>query len=565
LPHMHEGIGRYIKNVAGPLSSRLRAYGSGASRMVLGLWHSLPLHTRERIFRRILLPGIRTLLLTAALDKRDRLLQQEISLSPDILGLEDWHELETSGIAPYRWSKMLSGVVVNPTVKSGLLEMHLGYPEHLEPPRVTVEGRSSHEIALHSGWGTYLVPFATRPDRPPLLTISVELASDTHESFRDRGIMASAMRILPHELVPTHVLESRDRTARNLLANHREWQDGKVELASFPAYLRIDLETQCNIKPRCAYCSFDADKKTESETDYRFRPGVLREMGAFFEHAQTIHDCSIGEPLMSRDFLSIVELTEAYGKRFDLTTNGQLLDAKMQDALLGKNMIVHVSLEASSADLYAQYRDDGFDAVIANVASLCRKKRSCGNLPKLIVSHIAMRSNVAHYEEFVSLMTHVGADAINIRTLAIDGGGFLGDRASNHGTGFQYEKEVLELDELDEFVANARLCTERRGLEFFTLLDFGRFPQELEPVPLCDEPWTMFYFLKRGVIPCCFGRRALFTPGQQGKLPLEEFLRQVWNSDQFREIRSYLARGQLSPYCRDTPSCPIVRRKITGR
>jgi hypothetical protein len=68
--------------------------------------------------------------------------------------------------------------------------------------------------------------------------------------------------------------------------------------------------------------------------------------------------------------------------------------------------------------------------------------------------------------------------------------------------------------------------------------------------PLCREPWQNYYILRRGVLPCCYGHKAIgpMADWQTG-----------WNSPELQEIRSYLAKGELSPYCLLSLSCPIVQ------
>lgn len=75
-------------------------------------------------------------------------------------------------------------------------------------------------------------------------------------------------------------------------------------------------------------------------------------------------------------------------------------------------------------------------------------------------------------------------------------------------------------------------------------------------LPLCREPWMSFYILRRGVMPCCYG------------FPVDEFITdyaRVWNSPKLQEIRSYLAKGRLSPYCLKCLSCPIVQRELAKK
>lgn len=73
------------------------------------------------------------------------------------------------------------------------------------------------------------------------------------------------------------------------------------------------------------------------------------------------------------------------------------------------------------------------------------------------------------------------------------------------------------------------------------------------PLPLCREPWENYYILRRGIVPCCYGRDVI--------APMSEW-REAWNSPQLQEIRDFLSRGELSPYCLNSPSCPIVQRHL---
>ncbi len=74
--------------------------------------------------------------------------------------------------------------------------------------------------------------------------------------------------------------------------------------------------------------------------------------------------------------------------------------------------------------------------------------------------------------------------------------------------------------------------------------------------PLCREPWQNYYILRRGILPCCYGHKAI--------APMSEW-RTAWNSPALQEIRSHLAQGQLSPYCLQSVSCPIVQRHLDNK
>lgn len=69
----------------------------------------------------------------------------------------------------------------------------------------------------------------------------------------------------------------------------------------------------------------------------------------------------------------------------------------------------------------------------------------------------------------------------------------------------------------------------------------------------CTEPWESYYILRRGILPCCHGSKAI--------APMEEW-ETAWNSPALQEIRRYLAKGELSPYCLESTGCPIVQRHL---
>lgn len=77
-------------------------------------------------------------------------------------------------------------------------------------------------------------------------------------------------------------------------------------------------------------------------------------------------------------------------------------------------------------------------------------------------------------------------------------------------------------------------------------LGLGKFP-------LCREPWESYYILRRGILPCCYGNPII--------APMADYAA-AWNSAAAQEIRGYLSRGKLSPYCLESLGCPIVQRVL---
>jgi len=109
---------------------------------------------------------------------------------------------------------------------------------------------------------------------------------------------------------------------------------------------------------------------------------------------------------------------------------------------------------------------------------------------------------------------------------------------------------------------------DKEKMRHLSEIDAPRFPEKVREddlgfsgAPLCREPWESYYILRRGILPCCYGNPIV--------APMTDW-KEAWNSPQIQEIRRYLSRGKLSPYCLESLGCPIVQRilaeqKTAGR
>ncbi len=260
---------------------------------------------------------------------------------------------------------------------------------------------------------------------------------------------------------------------------------------------------------------------------------------------------------MHKQFGKIVAKIDADGKYFSLTTNGQLMVERRRRDLLGKNVILYVSVEAATTAGYARYRNNRFDDLITNLRALCREKRQHGNLPTVFISAVAMRSNFSEWPEFFELMADVGVDQVKLRSLNLD------DNANapvieNNGYRFDYGAELLSMNELEELSPLVRQAAAAHNIPLY--LEWEEFAHECgSTAPLCPEPWKTLWVLHRGIVPCCYATEPLARWEEQGNRPLEQFLGDVFNGPKYQHIRAELAAGRLSKYCSNTPSCPVLK------
>jgi MoaA/NifB/PqqE/SkfB family radical SAM enzyme len=407
------------------------------------------------------------------------------------------------------------------------------------------------EIPLQQGWQEVVIALPQAGQAGERLQFQVEPPMTASPDPREFGLRFRSWRGL-ESAEEFQRIDGRLSNARN---NALEYSRGVSQLASTPTKLRIDMESRCNMMPRCVYCAWDYTKELEAKNTARhpFVPEFFDELGEYYENAQEVVNCGHGETLLSPHFSAVVERLHRDGKHFEFTTNGMLLDESVRAQLLGKDIFVFISLDAATAEGYARYRNDQFERITGNIRSLSRERANVGSLfPKIFVSFILMRSNLAEVDAFLSLCRELGVDAILFRTLN-EYDNTLGQTVHRAGFDFCYAEERLTPPELA--AAQERITAQNLqwGMTVIFLLD----EQASGSDGPCPELWQSLYALQRGFLPCCFAREPILTELPDSALPLREQVRYFLNSPQAQAMRSELAAGSIPAYCRAV-ACPYL-------
>jgi MoaA/NifB/PqqE/SkfB family radical SAM enzyme len=461
-----------------------------------------------------------------------------------------FHVMEQDSLGLFVWTEGCFGLRL-PT-RERYLALRACYYGRRGRLEVSHAGFEVAGIRLHQGWHTYPVDLG----RPLEGDLELELNEiiPVPGDARELGLMIREVR-------PLDTGERHDRLQKvltNRERNESEYAAGRSVLQSFPPNLRVNVVSGCNMLRTCSYCERDWVRSQEGHNGVTFTADTLGELGDFYQCAEELVDCSYGEPFLNEDLGRIIERTDRDYKRFELTSSGQLLGPERRHLLLGRQVLLYVSLDAADGDGYHRYRDADFDRVIGNLRALCREREAHRERPRVAASFIVMRSNMNEIPRFTDLMQEVGVDFIKLRTLFADYRHPVGGDQDRE-LDFDYRSEMVPIDELAFVTEEAAAYAAGKGLDLIAETDFGKNDTG-ESRPLCAEPWESLYALNRGFIPCCFTKHpvAVWRPHPDG--PLQELLAEVWNGSGFRNIRSELAAGRFPPHCLEAGNCPIVRR-----
>jgi MoaA/NifB/PqqE/SkfB family radical SAM enzyme len=465
--------------------------------------------------------------------------------------LGGFHQIEEDELGPFVWTGKRFRVRKPSAVRD--VEINLCY--YGEKGRLLVNGVGCDqpiEISLYRGWCTYCLDVSSLggPELEFEVAPLIQVPGDT----RELGVMLRSFGLLQD----LEQYEFARMKVSNRRMNTEEFWERRSLLLSYPPQLRIDMETRCNLRPRCAYCHWDETKLMEEQSPLRRTLETISRLDMFLDYAEQVVDCGYGEPFLNPDLPQILDELNRRRIRLEMTSNGVLITPDIRKVLLGRRVTLYVSVDSATEQGYRRYRQASLDKILNNLRDLCVEKKRYRGLPRVIVSFIAMSSNLEEFEQFLERMVAIGVDAIKIRSLYCDPGfEVISGGASSRK--FDYSRELLDAATLAEFLDKAKTLARNEGIPLVCEHDFCRDLESAEG-PLCTEPWQTFYLLHRGIMPCCFSKSPLFTWGELRDKSLAQFVKEAWNSPVIQEIRVALAQHRLHERCAETKSCPIVKK-----
>jgi MoaA/NifB/PqqE/SkfB family radical SAM enzyme len=394
-------------------------------------------------------------------------------------GGEGWHGWEFQDHIPFRWMTLKSHIHVPADSHRGrrfcMFPIYSDY-EDLSQVATISTGGLTRELPLVHKWAYYSFAFGQQP------TEDLEIAFRVNKLMPAINRHQTEVRELTVRIGPMmfHDDEARHERARfsyeNAVLNLREFLAGATTLTSFPLDLGIDLFSKCNIKPPCVYCPWDSTKKSEGEnTAVVVDDGTLEEYGPFFQAARALVNCSFGEPLLHPRLQQILDFTARHEKVVELSTNGQAFTPATVAALAGKPVVLYVSLDAASAEVYGRLRNDRWHEVITGLTFLREARRRFNGLPKLNMVFMPMRANLRDLEAYFRLCRMVDADLLVLRPLNY--GETATSTVDRGGYRFEYARELLTLDELQAVAERCEEYSAKYEILVGNQFDFGKVKQ----------------------------------------------------------------------------------------
>ena len=245
----------------------------------------------------------------------------------------------------------------------------------------------------------------------------------------------------------------------------------------------------------------------------------------------------MGEPLLNRHLIEMLEEGERRGSAVSIVTNGSVYTENIAQRISSlRGTTVFISMDGATAETFEAIRVNGnFQKVVDNVADMVRR-RGRSVWPGIELRCVATLRNADELPDLVRLAKSLGVDKLTITTLLTDWG-----KAEMEGT-------VAPIDVARESSKTARLIEESRKVaaEIGMPLSVEQ-GQRYSAANRCPWPWTSSYIAANGdVVPCC--QIADSSVVKMGNVFDEPFAR-IWNNDKYRELRRRIAGNDIPDYC----------------
>jgi MoaA/NifB/PqqE/SkfB family radical SAM enzyme len=329
-------------------------------------------------------------------------------------------------------------------------------------------------------------------------------------------------------------------------------RDNRKEIIpALPTQLYIETTNRCNSKCNICVRTF---KKNESLWDLSVEE--LKSIVQQFPRLERVVLHGIGEPLLNKDILKMVELLKGMGARVLFNSNASLLDQNVAKGLIDSGLDEYrVSIDAATQDTYKKMRGvPFFNNVVENVKELVRLQKSLGKTtPKVSFWFVGTRENIGELPDLIKLAANIGVREVYLQRLTyIDGPKALGLARENNAIYSNTDPKVRRIIEECETLA--------RDLGITFVSSGATTPREClnreysreNPWKKCLRPWALSYITSNGkVLPCCISP---FSASEYEDIILgnvfKEKFKDIWNNVKYRRLRRDLLGSKPPKYCK---------------
>ena len=451
--------------------------------------------------------------------------------------------------------------------------------------------------------GCYSFPFYMGFKIPAFQQKKLLITFETDQSYfrpdpsgegKEYGLILFHLELLNKKTDPSkyQIFETK---VENLKEHFSKLLNPSQEAQPLPMALLIEPSSRCNMD--CVMCARSIPghrKEDECDLAEEFMPFL----GQSMKGAQASRIQGLGEPLMSKNFIPLINLLESnHVHVVTFNTNGYLLNAEMARLLVQKGNVfehfrISFSLDAATQEVYHKIRGKDLARTLKNIKFLQEMKaRSGSSNPLVFINMTLSKTNIQDLPNFIQLASDLGVQ-VELSNLALDQCYESIQIEKRDHFQFDYKKEILSAYPklYNKFLRKAEKLAKKLNVtiykdssvtyldipeeKFFSLFknlvrksfksnrnqrisEGGFQPQRekdphFERLPLCLLPWSQMVISSKGDISLCC------VQGPVDHLKNSSSIEAAWHSEKICQIREQLSHQIFPPECQ-AADCTVKR------
>jgi radical SAM protein with 4Fe4S-binding SPASM domain len=292
-------------------------------------------------------------------------------------------------------------------------------------------------------------------------------------------------------------------------------------ILSQPSWIHIEPLNFCNL--HCPECPTGAglipDKKQLPLSDYKI---ILDQIS---KSAFYLNLYFRGEPLLHKDFVSMVRLAVEKGLYTLTSTNAQLLNKELAEKLVNSGLHkIIISFDGPGQEVYSSYRRGGDWQKVLDAIGFLRdaRREQSRHTPLIVAQCLLMRSNEQRKKEISMLAKSAGADRLEFKTM-----------------------QILDLQKASSFLP------ERSGNSRYQRSSEGYYTQKKKKRRTCRRLFNAMVIESSGLaVACCYDKHGQWVWGNL----LEQPFNKIWKSPAHRDfIKLLLQNREQITICKNCP------------
>jgi MoaA/NifB/PqqE/SkfB family radical SAM enzyme len=317
--------------------------------------------------------------------------------------------------------------------------------------------------------------------------------------------------------------------------------------ARMPICLYLEVTNRCNLL--CGTCPRTFDElEPPADLSWELFTRIVDQVPDIAR--VVLH--GVGEPMLVKQLPRMVRYLKDRGAYVLFNTNGTLLNPKKFPEIVATGLDeIRVSLDAADRATFARVRGkDFFDRIVRDVGRFTAYLREAGaSQPQVSLWLTGLRETIGQLPGFVRLAARMGVREVHLQRLVFDTAGYGLARAESSLFEAMRAEEQAVIDGAQALADELGITLDASGA-----MEPGlslRRQADDRPWSVCRRPWSLMYFTAHGrALPCCiapFSARGYdaYTLGDA----TQQTLREIWNSEAYRDFRRRLLSDQPSTPC----------------